>query len=201
MKAILMAMAAAAICMADDVDDAISKFRSEFRFATKYEKLNLVTDLAKIVDERVLKMLVDEYYWEEEKKSGNQEIIEQILRNAAAYKESEFAGKFFNKVLEKQLEKGQYKFNLSYIKLAMIGMAGLKKEISRQHVAVFNKFIKEAINRRLTEETTIDTLRALAVIRHKSSIQPLIDLMKRVQQDLRTFITNNKKLFEGCDGS
>lgn len=201
MKCLVLVVAAAGVCMADDVDDAIAKFRSEFRFATKNEKLNLVSDLAKVVDERVLKMMVDEYYWDEEKKTNNQDIIEQILRNAAAYKESEFAGKFLNKVLEKQQEKGQYKLNLSSIKLAMIGIGGMKKEISRQHVAIFNKFVKEAENKRITEETTVDTLHVLAAIRHKSSIQPIINLMKKVQQDLRTFITNNKKLFENCDGS
>ena len=167
-----------------EIDEAIQQFKSAWWKAGRDAgpKAAAVTPLTIHRHEKILELLLSKL-----KAEDSPQVKEALVGAVGKYTESEKAAA----ALVDQLDENRKMPNV--MQACFQGLGSLKPALTRPSVAKVNEFIKHK-----DMGLAVPAVQALACIRHKSSVPPLLDRLRRAQQDMREYIMG--QALKNCDG-
>lgn len=167
-----------------EVDEAIRQFKSAWWKAGRDAgpKVAAITPLTILRHEKILDLLLSKL-----KAEDGAQVKEALVAAIAKYTDSQKAAA----ALVDQLDENRKMPNV--MQACFQGLGSVKPALSRPHVAKVNEFIKHK-----DMSLAVPAVNALACIRHKSSVSPLMDRLRRAQQDMREYIMG--QAIKNCDG-
>lgn len=167
-----------------EVDEAIRQFKSAWWKAGRDAgpKVAAITPLTILRHEKVLDLLLTKM-----KSEDSAQVKEALVAAIGKYTDSEKAAAS----LVDQLDENRKMPNV--MQACFQGLGSLKPALTRPYVTKVNDFIKHK-----DMSIAVPAVNALACIRHKSSVAPLLDRLRRAQQDMREYIQG--QALKNCDG-
>lgn len=118
------------------------------------------------------------------------QVKEALIKAIREYRENEKAVEF----LYDQLDKN--KKMPSVMQTCFEGLGAAKPALTRPKVKEIHEYLKNKYNRDMSIQ--VPAVKALGGIRHKSSVEPLIERLRKAQQDMREYIKGQN--LPNCDG-
>ncbi len=167
-----------------EIDEAIRQFKSAWWKAGRDAgpKTAAVAPLTILRHEKILELLLSKLKGED-----SAQVKEALVGAVGKYTDSEKAAA----ALVDQLDENRKMPNV--MQACFQGLGSLKPELARPHVAKVNEFVKHK-----DMSLAVPAVNSLACIRHKSSVPPLMDRLRRAQQDMREYIQG--QALKNCDG-
>lgn len=119
------------------------------------------------------------------KNAKNEILFEALVKGIREYRNAKAVDALYG--LLKDCEKKPAVFQ------AVMEGIGMGEKHSRPRVKELHKYLKS-----YSDNVQVPVIRALGRIRHKSSVEPLIERLKKAQHDMRDYIAGAK--LAGCDG-
>lgn len=176
-----------ALAQQDAADQALKDFETAWRKAARDEgaRANSITPLLMHKSEKILDSLLAKA----EGERSNQ-VKESLIKAIREYKDKEKAVDF----LYDQLEKN--KKMPSVMQACFEGLGGAKPALTRPKVKEIHGYLINKYNRDMNIQ--VPAVKSLGGIRAKDSVEPLIERLKKAQQDMRDYIKGQN--LPNCDG-
>jgi hypothetical protein len=186
--AAFVVLASAPVGAQDDAaaDKALAEFEKTWR--TKRDdasRTNAITPLTMYRSDKILQSLLEKA----ELERSNQ-VKEALLKAIRDYRESEKAIDFLYEQITKNRKMP------SVLQTCFEGLGGGKPQLTRKRVGELHEYLKSKYNRDMNVQVPV--VKALGGIRHKSSVEPLMERLKKAQTDMREYIKGSN--LPNCDG-
>lgn len=183
---------AAVLLLAQDdkaAEQALADFEKAWRKSGRDEagRTNAITPLTMHRSDKILESLLAKA----EAERSNQ-VKEALIKAIREYRDNEKAVEF----LYDQIKPDMNKKMPSVKQSSFEGLGAAKPALTRPQVKEIHEYLKSKYNRDTSVQ--VPAVKALGGIRHKSSVEPLIERLKKAQQDMREYIKGQN--LPNCDG-
>lgn len=172
-----------ALLLQQDPDQALREFESAWSKKTDdASRIAAITSVSIARSDKILDSLIEKLQGR-----GSDALLEALVKGIRVYANEKAIDTLYKRL--KDFEKKPAVFQ------AVVEGIGMGKKLSRPRVEDLYKYFKPAYH----QETSIQVpvIRALGSIRHKSSVEPLLERLKKAQSDMQQYIG---KPPPGCDG-